>query len=68
MTSRGPFQPKTFYDSMILCLIEPMPAGSKTDPWLAKAKPINEGGSTCVITYLRRGRKNCGEMAVKREE
>ena len=33
-----------------LCLIEPMPAGSKTDPPLAKAKPI----STSVITYLKR--------------
>ncbi|KAK4818677.1 hypothetical protein QYF61_017422 [Mycteria americana] len=29
---------------------EPMPASSKTDPPLAKAKPINDGGSTSVIT------------------
>ena len=33
-----------------LCVIEPMPAGSKTGPLLAKAKPI----SASVITYLRR--------------
>ena len=31
------------------CLTEPMPAGSKTDPLLAKVKPI----SASVITYLR---------------
>jgi len=39
------------------CLIEPMPAGSKTDPPLVKAKPSSDGGSTSVITYLRRGKK-----------
>jgi len=49
-------------------LIKPVPAGSKTDPPLAKAKPISNGGSASVITYLRRGRKNCEEMAVEREE
>jgi len=39
------------------------------DPLLPKAKPIGNGGSTSVITYVRRGRKkNCGETAVKREE
>jgi len=32
------------------CLIEPVPAGSKMDPLLAKAKPISDGGSTSVIT------------------
>jgi len=37
------------------------------DPSLAKAKPISDGGSASVITYLRRG-KNCEEMAVEREE
>jgi len=45
-----------------------VPAGSKTDPLLAKAKPISDGGSASGITYLRKGRKNCGETAVKREE
>jgi len=34
---------------------EPRPAGSKTDLLLAKAQPISDGGSTSVITYLRRG-------------
>jgi len=39
-------------------LIKPVPAGSKTDLLLAKTKPISNGGSACVITYLRKGRKN----------
>ena len=34
-------------------LINPVPAGSKTDPLLAKAKPISNGGSAPVITYLK---------------
>ncbi|GAB0178094.1 epimerase family protein SDR39U1 [Grus japonensis] len=34
-----------------------MPAGSKTDPLLAKAKPISDSGSTSGITELRM-RKN----------
>jgi len=51
------------------CLIKPVLAGSKMDPPLAKAKPISDGGSTSVVTYLRkRRRKFWGEMAVKREE
>jgi len=50
------------------CLIKPVPAGSKTDPQLAKGKPISDSGSTSVITELRRGRKNCGKTAMKREE
>jgi len=50
------------------CLTESVPAGSKTDPPLAKAKPISDGGSTAVIMYLRRGLKTCGEMADEREE
>jgi len=40
------------------CLIKPVPAGSETDPPLAKAKPISDGGSASVRTYLRKGRKN----------
>ena len=40
-----------------LDLIKPVLAGSKTDPPLAKAKPISNGGSTSGITYLRKGRK-----------
>jgi len=46
------------------CLIKPVPAGSKTDPLLAKAKPVSNGGSASVITYLRRGRK---KTAVKQQ-
>ncbi|GAB0202201.1 butyrophilin subfamily 1 member A1-like [Grus japonensis] len=34
-----------------------MPDGSKTDPALTKAKPISNGGSASVITYLRREKK-----------
>ena len=48
------------------CLTEPVPASSKTDPPLAKAKAISDGGSTFGITDLRRGRKSCGEMAAER--
>jgi len=39
------------------CLTEPTPAVSKTDPLLAKAKPISNGGSASVIIYLRWGKK-----------
>ena len=48
------------------CLIKPVPAGSKTDLLLAKAKPISNGGSASVIS-LRRGRKKPlhGETAVR---
>jgi len=31
-------------------LIEPMPAGSKTDPLVAKAEPISKGGRASGIT------------------
>jgi len=40
-----------------LYLIKPVPAGSKMDPPLAKAKPISDGGNASGITYLRRGKK-----------
>ena len=36
---------------------QPVPAGSKTDLLLAKAKPTGDSGSASVITYSRRGRK-----------
>jgi len=49
------------------CPIELAGTGSKADPLLVKAKPISNGGSTSVTTYLRRG-KTCSETAVKREE
>jgi len=36
------------------CVIKPVPAGSKMDPPLTKAKPISDGGGASVITYLRK--------------
>jgi len=33
------------------CLTEPMPASSKMDLPLAKAKPLSNGASASVITY-----------------
>jgi len=39
------------------CLIKPVPASSKMDLLLAKAKSIISGGSASVITYFRKGRK-----------
>ena len=40
-----------------LCLTEAVPAGSKTDLLLAKAKTVCNGGNASVITHLRRGEK-----------
>ena len=50
-----------------LCPIEPMPAGSKMDPQLAKAEPINDSGSASGIIYLRRGKKPCTTETAARE-
>jgi len=44
-------------EKLLLCLIKSTSGGSETDPPLAKAKPVSDGGSTSVITYLSRGRK-----------
>jgi len=41
-------------EKLPLCPTEPMPASSKTDLLLAKAKPICDSGSASEITYLRR--------------
>jgi len=57
-----------FCEKLPPCLIKPVPASSKMDPLLAKAKPISNGGRASGITWLRRGRKNCSETAVEREE
>jgi len=46
------------------CLTKPVLGGSKTDPLLARTKPISDGGNASVITYLRRGRK---KTVVKRQ-
>jgi len=50
------------------CLMKPVPAGSKMDLLLAKAKPISDGGRASVITDLRRGKKLLEEKTVEREE
>jgi len=50
------------------CLIKPVPAGSKTDASLAKAKPISDGGSVSGTTYLRRGSPMLEEADPWREE
>jgi len=39
------------------CLIKPVVAGSETDPLLAKATPVSDGGSASVIMYLRKEEK-----------
>ena len=49
------------------CQTEPVPAGSKMDPLLAKAEPISDGGSASGITYLRRGKSHCAAAIAARE-
>ena len=56
--SRGATVVASVRRKLPLCLTEPMPAGSKADPLLAKAEPISDGGSASGITYLRREEKN----------
>jgi len=48
-----------------LCPTDPMPASSKMDPSLAKAKPISDGGSISVIMYLRRGNTSAMKTAAE---
>jgi len=48
------------------CPTEPVPTSSKTDPLLAKAELISEGGSASGITYLRSGKKNMQQHPEKR--
>ncbi|GAB0180080.1 epimerase family protein SDR39U1 [Grus japonensis] len=43
-----------------------MPAGSKTDPLLAKAEPISDSGSASGITELRRGENNQEQLPPER--
>jgi len=47
------------------CLIKPVPARSKTDPPLAKAKPISDGGSASVI--FKKGKKKTAVRQQLRE-
>ena len=44
-----------------------MPAGSNTDPLLAKAEPISDGGSASGITDLRKGKEVTGEEQLQPE-
>lgn len=46
---------------------EPVPTSSKIDPPLAQSKPIRDGRSTSVITFLRKGKNYC-TIAAGREE
>ena len=43
-----------FWKKLPLCPVEPMPAGSKMDPLLAKAEPISDGSNTSGIKNLRK--------------
>jgi len=45
-------------EKLLQYLIDSIPDVFKMEPLLAKAKPISDGSSTSVITYLRRGKKN----------
>lgn len=48
-----------FYEKLPSCPMESMPAGSKTNPLLPKAKPISYDGAASGVTELRRGGKPC---------
>ncbi|GAB0186196.1 E3 ubiquitin-protein ligase MARCHF3 [Grus japonensis] len=43
-----------------------MPAGSKMDPLLAKAKPISDGGSASGVTELRRKKPAQQQLQLER--
>lgn len=63
---RGGFCEKLLESSP--CLTEPMLVGSRMDPPLAKAEPTSDGSNAPGVIYFRRGKKNCGEVIVAREE
>ena len=44
-----------------------MPAGSKTDPLLAKAELISNSGSASGITSLRKAKEVTGELQLQAE-
>lgn len=46
------------WQKLLLCPMETIPTGSKTDPLLAKAEPIRDSGSVSGIRYLRSKKKN----------
>lgn len=53
-----------------LCLIQPMPPGSRMDPLLPEGESISDGGSTPGLICLRRGKICCAtaQEAAKRIE
>jgi len=55
------------HQGLLPCGTEPVLAGSKMDPLLAKAEPISDADSASEITYLRKGKKNCTTTAVRDE-
>jgi len=56
-------------EKLPLCPTEAVPASSKTDPLLAKAEPISNGGSTSGTTQLRKGENTCiTAFAAEREK
>lgn len=48
------------------CQPEPIAVGSKTDPLLAKAEPVSNGGGTSGKARMRTDKKRC--IAAVREE
>lgn len=50
---------ETNIQKLFLCLTEPIPASSSTDPPLAKAGPSSSSGSTSGVKYLKTGEKPC---------
>jgi len=46
--------------------MEPMPAGSKMDPWRAKAKPISDGGIASGVTQLSGEKKTPAQLQPER--
>jgi len=63
--SKGGFCEKTLEAAPLL---EPVPAGSKMDPLLAKAEPISDIGSTSVTIYLRNSENRCAAAVTKKSE
>jgi len=51
-----------------LCPTEPVTAGSKMDPPLAKAQPTSDSGRASVTAYLRRKKTLCTTAAGERSK
>lgn len=50
------------------CVMEPMPADSKTAPLLAKAEAISKGGNTFGIMHLRSKGERKDDFSRRRSE